>query len=170
MIINDNNNNKKKKSYEYSSKNINVNNEINEKLKGNKHIKLLYKINSKLINNSNVDYNKNLIYSTMGDILSNNISPKYRSTDDKSYNKNLIDSLINNSTKYKEIFDLKFIDVLNYYIENSENEKLSKMKKFNKEDEKQDEKYKERIINIMKNYEKFSTIVRFTRTKKNKYI
>ena len=103
----------------------------------------------------------------MKEILSSDISKKYKKEKNKNYNKNLIDDLINkDSTKYEEIFNLKFIDVLNYYIGKSENGKLSKMKKYNKEDEKQDEKYKERIVKIMENYKDFSTIVRYRRNEK----
>ena len=133
----------------------------------NKNIRILYKINPKILINSNVEHNQKFINKTMKEILSSDISKKYKKEKNKNYNKNLIDDLINkDSTKYEEIFNLKFIDVLNYYIGKSENGKLSKMKKYNKEDEKQDEKYKERIVKIMENYKDFSTIVRYRRNEK----
>ena len=103
----------------------------------------------------------------MKEILSSEISKKYKKEKNKNYNRSLIDDLIeyDNSYQYKKIFEFTFLKVLNYYIGKEKYDELIGMKTYEK-DNKQNDEYDNRIIAIMKEYETFSNNIRFTRTKK----
>ena len=132
----------------------------------NKNIRILYKINPKILINSNVEHNQKFIYKTMKEILSSDISKKYKKKE--NYNESLINDLIEHDNQYKKIFEFTFLKVLNYYIEKEEYDELEGMEKY-KEDKKQNDEYNKRIIAIMKGYETFSNNIRFKRNnKKNK--
>ena len=68
---------------------------------------------------SRVDYNKNFLEKTLGEIFSEDISSKYIQYP-SAHNKKLIESLINDEDEQKkkifnEIFNLTFLDCLNYF-------------------------------------------------------
>jgi len=68
---------------------------------------------------SRVDYNKNFLEKTLGEIFSEDISSKYIQYP-SAHNKKLIESLINDEDEQKkkifnEIFNLTFLDCLNHF-------------------------------------------------------
>ena len=80
-------------------------------------IKQFLPLDKKILYNSNVEYDKEFLNKTLKDILSINISEKYRNYPiDK--NKQLVQILINDSEKegeyFKKLFDLTFLDCLNH--------------------------------------------------------
>ena len=127
----------------------------------------LFKISNNLTNNSNIRYNIGLINSTMGDILS---CPILRKPIYKISNKIIINTLISRfPEEYKELFNIKYLDVIKYYANTNEDEKINKllkgMKKFK---EKPNDEYTEKVKNIMKKYDTFLLLRNNTNSKNDK--
>ena len=80
---------------------------------------LLFKLKQKTSEKSNVNYNKNLLNSSLKSIFSEEISGKYTNHDPK-HNKNLIEQLLKEKDQmkreyFKKIFGLTFMDCFNHF-------------------------------------------------------
>ena len=78
-------------------------------------------MNHEQISNINVEYNKQLLHKTIGDIFSGDISKKY-SNYPKDHNKIVINQLLNEENVEKRnyfhnLFNLTFLEVLNHFQE-----------------------------------------------------
>ena len=76
-------------------------------------IKQLLSINKKEYSHSKVDENKKFLLKNLKDILATNISKKYTNYK-KTHNIELIQKLINKGEDYKKIFELTFLDCVEY--------------------------------------------------------
>ena len=88
----------------------------------------LLNLNGTFLDNAEVKHNKVLLNQSIGEILSNEISAKYKWYN-KYFNKYIIDFLYQNSEDLKQILDLKFIEVVQYF---SDVKDLSCLKGMNK--------------------------------------
>ena len=70
--------------------------------------------NGTFLDNAEVKHNKVLLNQSIGKILSNEISEKYKLYN-KNFNKYIIEFLYQNSEDLKQILDLKFIEVVQYF-------------------------------------------------------
>ena len=102
-----------------------------------------------------IDFEKQFMNSTLGDIFSSRVSDIYTSSviDHENHNKLIIDKLKLEDDKFKKIFDIKYIQCLKYFIGKKYLKVLEGMNtiektKFN------DEKDKENLINFGKCYKK----------------
>ena len=74
----------------------------------------LLTLNGTFLDNAEVKHNKVLLNQSIGKILSNKISEKYKWYN-KNFNKYIIEFLYQNSEDLKQILDLKFIEVVQYF-------------------------------------------------------
>ena len=74
----------------------------------------LLTLNGTFLDNAEVKHNKVLLNQSIGKILSNEISEKYKRYN-KNFNKYIIEFLYQNSEDLKQILDLKFIEVMQYF-------------------------------------------------------
>lgn len=74
----------------------------------------LLTLNGTFLDNAEVKHNKVLLNQSIGKILSNEISEKYKRYN-KNFNKYIIEFLYQNSEDLKQILDLKFIEVVQYF-------------------------------------------------------
>ena len=74
----------------------------------------LLTLNGTFLDNAEVKHNKVLLNQSIGEILSNEISAKYKWYN-KNFNKYIIEFLYQNSEDLKQILDLKFIEVVQYF-------------------------------------------------------
>ena len=112
-------------------------------------------INAQFIENSSTKYNIGLINLTIKDILSLPTSGKYKY--DKFSNKIIIDNLIRSfPEKYKELFDIKYLEVIKYYANTSKDKKINKLLKgMEKFKEKPKDEYTKRVKQLMSYYDIF---------------
>ena len=74
----------------------------------------LLTLNGTFLDNAEVKHSKVLLNQSIGKILSNEISAKYKRYN-KNFNKYIIEFLYQNSEYLKQILDLKFIEVVQYF-------------------------------------------------------
>ena len=74
----------------------------------------LLTLNGTFLDNAEVKHNTVLLNQSIGEILSNEISAKYKRYN-KNFNKYIIEFLYQNSEDLKQILDLKFIEVVQYF-------------------------------------------------------
>ena len=74
----------------------------------------LLTLNGTFLDNAEVKHSKVLLNQSIGKILSNEISAKYKRYN-KNFNKYIIEFLYQNSEDLKQILDLKFIEVVQYF-------------------------------------------------------
>ena len=127
---------------------------IKEKIKDkNDAIK---KIGYAQINNVKIEFEKEFIYKTLGDIFSVPISTKHTTIKEKeNYNKNKIDKLKESDFNLKNIFDVTFILCLNHFMGIENIKVLEGMKTFEeiKTLEKLDKMEESNLKFISSNYE-----------------
>lgn len=91
----------------------------------------LLNLNGTFLDNAEVKHNKVLLNQSIGEILSNEISAKYKWYN-KYFNKYIIEFLYQNSEDLKQILDLKFIEVVQYFSDVKDLSCLKGMKKWYK--------------------------------------
>ena len=102
---------------------------IKEKIKDKNDV--IKKIGYGQINNVKIEFEKEFIYKTLGDIFSVPISTKHTTIKEKeNYNKNKIDKLKESDTNLKNIFDVTFIQCLNHFMGINNLDILKGMKTF----------------------------------------
>jgi len=79
-------------------------------------IKQLLPINKKEYSHSKVDENKKILFKNLEEILATNISEKYTNYK-PTHNIELVQNLINKGEDYKKIFELTFLDCVEYIRE-----------------------------------------------------
>ena len=94
----------------------------------------LFKLKQKNIENSRAEYNKQLLNKTLKEILSGEVSNKYK-LHSPQHNKDLIERLINDKDKNKSnyfitLFQLTFMDCLNHFRGSIIIDELKGMKQF----------------------------------------
>ena len=116
-----------------------INNKIAEKFQDNMgygiYIKKLLIINQKLKSDSTIEFNKDFLNKSIGDIFSENISTRYTNYP-LTHNKSLIYFLINYSDDDKrnyfiKLFSLTFFDVLKHFRGSQEIEELKGLNRMN---------------------------------------
>ena len=116
-----------------------INNKIAEKYHDNMgygiYIKKLLIINQKLKSDSTIEFNKDFLNKSIGDIFSENISTRYTNFP-LTHNKSLIQFLINysndeNRNYFIKLFSLTFFDVLKHFRGSQEIEELNGLNKMN---------------------------------------
>lgn len=131
-------------------------NDYGDNLKGLQLLKL------KQNKNNTVKYNKEFLNKSLNDIFSDKINGKYQNYP-QYHNKNVINELLNENDeikrkKYTDIFNLTFLDCLQYYTETPtqhSKELLSGMKTVNDikiEDDDDDKKYKKELKYFIVNF------------------
>ena len=106
-----------------------INNKIFEVYEGNIGkgllIKKLYKLNQTQKLNADVEFNKIFITKTLREILSQNISKRFKLLE-KEHNKNLIDKLIEEKKDiFEKIFNITFIECVEHFIGDKKIEELN---------------------------------------------
>ena len=127
---------------------------IKEKIKDKNDV--IKKIGYAQINNVKIEFEKEFIYKTLGDIFSVPISTKHTTIKEKeNYNKNKIDKLKESDTNLKNIFDVTFIQCLNHFMGINNLDILKGMKTFEeiKTLEKLDKMEENNLKFISSNYE-----------------
>ena len=127
---------------------------IKEKIKDKNDV--IKKIGYGQINNVKIEFEKEFIYKTLGDIFSVPISTKHTTIKEKeNYNKNKIDKLKKIDTDLKNIFDVTFIQCLNHFMGINNLDILKGMKTFEeiKTLEKLDKMEENNLKFISSNYE-----------------
>ena len=127
---------------------------IKEKIKDKNDV--IKKIGYGQINNVKIEFEKEFIYKTLGDIFSVPISTKHTTIKEKeNYNKNKIDKLKKIDTDLKNIFDVTFIQCLNHFMGINNLDILKGMKTFEeiKTLEKLDKMEENNLKFISTNYE-----------------
>ena len=113
-----------------------INHKINEIYNGNLGqgilIKKLYTLNHDQKANAIIQYNKDFLFKTLGDIFSENISSRYTNFP-KEHNKELIEKLREEKDNLKRIFfnnlfNLSFLESLNHFIGKDNIEELDGLK------------------------------------------
>lgn len=116
-----------------------INNKIAEKYQDNMgygiYIKKLLIINQKLKSDSTIEFNKDFLNKSIGDIFSENISTRYTNYP-LTHNKSLIYFLINYSDDdkknyFNKLFSLTFFDVLKHFRGSQEIEELKGLNRMN---------------------------------------
>ena len=135
------------------------------------YAKKLFMINQKQISEASIQFNKDFLNKTLGEIFSEDISSRYTSYHPK-HNSFLIKALTNEKDEdkknyFKKLFSIIFVECLKHFRGSQKIEELEGMKKFNDikskyEDDKEYLSYLE--YNIM-NYEE---IINNKRTRKSK--
>lgn len=141
-----------------------INNKIKEKYnnnigKGIFVLKLLT-LNQKQKSNSSVQFNKEFLNKTLGDILSDNISTKYTNYS-QNHNKQVINHLKNEKNEeirdyFNKLFNLTFLDCLKYFRGSDNNiSELQGLTKFDvvKNKYKEDKDYFKTLNYYMMNFE-----------------
>ena len=107
-----------------------INKKIREKVKGRDN--LIKNIENTQIKNTNLNFEKQFMYTSLGDIFSTAVSKKFKKSikDPQNYNKNKITELKSKSEDLKLIFDIQFIDCLNSFIGKKQINELKGMKLF----------------------------------------
>ena len=123
-----------------------INKKIYEVYKGNIDNglikKKLMKLNQFQKTNADVEFNKRFIKKTLKEIFSENITKQIKLYE-LDHNKKIIDLLLSErKEEFEKIFNLKFIDCVDHFIENKKIEELKGMKLFSE--------FKEQIINKYK--------------------
>ena len=123
----------------------------------------LFKLKQKNIENSRAEYNKQLLNKTLKEILSGEVSNKYK-LHSPQHNKDLIERLINDKDKNKSnyfirLFQLTFMDCLNHFRGSIIIDELKGMKQFDEYYKQQkvgnnNEMYKKVMKYCLINYEK----------------
>ena len=148
-----------------------INSEIyiryNRKIGQGKNIKKLKLLNYEQIKNATIDYNKDFLNKTIGEIFSENISKRIKSYK-SDHNQKLIENLKNEEDEEKKIyfnnlFNLTFLDCLKYFRGEDDDAKyvyIKGLKRFkdleNDEDFKKkydDKEYIKQLKDFMKDYE-----------------
>ena len=138
----------------------------NRKIGHGKNIKKLKLLNYEQIKNATIDYNKNFLNKTIGEIFSENISKRIKSYK-SDHNKKLIENLKNEEDEEKKIyfnnlFNLTFLDCLKYFRGEDDDDKyvyikgLKRFKDLENDDDfkkKYDRDYIEQLKDFMKDYE-----------------
>ena len=122
--------------------------------------KEIFRINQSQIQNLDVDFNKQLLTKTQGEIFSDNISSKY-SNFPFSHNKDIIHKLMNEDdeikkNKFNKLFNKTFLQCIQQIrgshkiegLEGLENRLDKELKKFN-----EDQKYIEELKKVFNDYE-----------------
>ena len=99
------------------------------------YIKKLLKINQKQISDASIQFNKDFLYKTLGDIFSEDISGNY-TTYHPRHNKFLIIALTldkdeDKKNYFKKLFSIIFIDCLKHFRGSQKIEELEGLQKFN---------------------------------------
>jgi hypothetical protein len=154
-----------------------INKKIEEKYNGNIgqgiFIKKLLVINQKQKSDASIQFNKDFLDKTLGDIFSENISSRY-TTYPPNHNNILIKELLNDkdeskNTYFKKLFSLTFSDCLKHFRGSQIKEELEGLKGFdniNSEFE-NDEDYLKIIKYYIMNYEDIIRNKRARKIKKN---
>ena len=87
-------------------------------------IKKLFKLNQTQKTNANVEFNKLFINKTLKEILSQNITKKYRLYD-QDHNKNVIEKIITEKKEFEKIFNITFINCVAHFIGEKNIEELN---------------------------------------------
>ena len=91
----------------------------------------LKKIGSGQIKNISIEFEKEFLYKTLGEIFSDPISNKYTTIHNKeNFNKDKIDRLRKKDPELEKIFDVKFIQCLNHFMGIKKLDELNGMKIF----------------------------------------
>ena len=91
----------------------------------------LKKIGSGQIKNISIEFEKEFLYKTLGEIFSAPISNKYTTIHNKeNFNKDKIDRLRKKDPELEKIFDVKFIQCLNHFMGIKKLDELNGMKIF----------------------------------------
>ena len=152
-----------------------INEKIEEKYENNigvgVFLKKLLTINQKQKSDCTIQFNKEFLYKSIGEIFSENISTRY-SNYPLTHNKSLIESLINEKdidkrNYFNNLFNLRFIDVLKHFRGSEEIEELKGLTKFNsiKAEFESDEDYLNLLEYYIMNYE---NIINNKRSKKER--
>ena len=152
-----------------------INEKIEEKYENNIGVgvfmKKLLTINQKQKSDCTIQFNKEFLYKSIGEIFSENISTRY-SNYPLTHNKSLIESLINEKdidkrNYFNNLFNLRFIDVLKHFRGSEEIEELKGLTKFNsiKAEFESDEEYLNLLEYYIMNYE---NIINNKRSKKER--
>ena len=141
-----------------------INNKIKEKYNNNIgrgiFILKLLTLNQKQKSNSSVQFNKEFLNKTLGDILSDNISTKYTNYS-QNHNKQVINHLKNEKNEeisdyFNKLFNLTFLDCLKYFRgSDNKNSELQGLTKFDlvKNKYKEDKDYFKTLNYYMMNFE-----------------
>ena len=141
-----------------------INNKIKEKYNNNIgrgiFILKLLTLNQKQKSNSSVQFNKEFLNKTLGDILSDNISTKYTNYS-QNHNKQVINHLKNEKNEeisdyFNKLFNLTFLDCLKYFRGSDNNiSELQGLTKFDvvKNKYKEDKDYFKTLNYYMMNFE-----------------
>jgi len=137
---------------------------INGKIQNKKDV--IKKIKYDQTKNTDVTFEKEFMYKTLEEIFSEPVQKKYTKTRDPGkYNKKQITKLKSQSMELKNIFNIKFIECLNYFFGNSDLEELNGMKTFEDTSLDLEEKHKKCLIYYANNYE--DNVLRTRPRKKN---
>ena len=91
----------------------------------------LKKIGSGQIKNISIEFEKEFLYKTLGEIFSDPISNKHTTIQNKkNFNKDKIDRLRKKDPELEKIFDVKFIQCLNHFMGIKKLDELNGMKIF----------------------------------------
>ena len=154
-----------------------INKKIEEKYNGNIgqgiFIKKLLVINQKQKSDASIQFNKDFLDKTLGDIFSENISSRY-TTYPLNHNNTLIKELLNDkdeskNTYFKKLFSLTFSDCLKHVRGSQIKEELEGLKGFDNinSEFRNDEDYLKIIKYYIMNYEDIIKNKRVRKIKKN---
>jgi hypothetical protein len=123
------------------------------------YIKKLLKINQKQISDASIQFNKDFLYKTLGDIFSEDISGNY-TTYHPRHNKFLIIALTldkdeDKKNYFKKLFSIIFVDCLKHFRGSQTIEELEGLQKFNniKSKYEDDKEYLSTLEYYIMNYE-----------------
>ena len=133
--------------------------------------KQLQPLNKKQKSESNIKFNQEFLNRTIGEIFSDDISGRI-SNYPKDFNKQLIDSLLNEDDLYKKnyfnnLFNLTFIQCLRHYIGTEYHYELKGMRIFENEINLDDGNYVRNLEYYLKNYECIINNKKSRKSKKN---
>lgn len=132
--------------------------------------KKLLIINQRQISNANIQFNRNLLNKSIGDIFSEDISTRYTNYP-ITHNKQLINSLKNNDNYnpqyFRDLFNLKFIDCLQHFRGSKYIKLLEGLKGFDsiKEKYEEDMNYNKSLKYYIMNFEEIINNKRIRRRK-----
>jgi len=155
-----------------------INDKIKEKYNGKINrglfVKQLLIINHKQISNASVQFNKDFLNTTLGEIYSEKISTRY-TTYHPCHNSSLIKVLTNDQDEdkrnyFKKLFNLTFIDCLKHFRGTQKIEELEGLKEFNniKQRYEDDVDYLNSLEYYIMNYEEITNSKRSRKENKNK--
>ena len=137
-------------------------------------IKKLLLMNQKIKKDSSVDFNKDLLNASLGDIFSEDISTKI-TNHPLDHNKSLIQSLVNENNNdirnyFHNLFKLTFLDALKHFRGTQKTEELNGLTGMDsiREEYKNEPEYLQNLEHVIFNYEKIINGKRARKKRKQK--